>query len=511
MKIVDKLIFKHDDVIGSLDAETDSFLNECFFASSVYNTLINFNDSEQSFYKRVILGRTGSGKTALLKQIKTDEVIKRHDVIEAEATVFEHISNDVFLSKLIEEGVDLRVFYKSLWLHVLIVRIIDVIFTQKESFFEKLRAISDRKQWALAKDYVECFRDSFFEEKIIAEITKKVENGVGAALNNKNLGEIKGRKTTEHKERLQTETSRFVSSQLIAKQKNLINFLKNESSIQKRAVISIDDLDKSWLSSNSIRYDFINSLLEAFRELLDISYIKVLISVRTDILKGIYKNSLRQEEKDKSLIIPIEWKKSEIVEILNKRINSLIKRKYESSRSVGFYDIFNFCINGVVSGDYILERTMMRPRDAIDFVNICLAECDGVNEINHNIVMVAERKFYHSRKMALIDEWKTLYENVKSYVDVIELLEEKTFTIKKLKEEKEQDILEYLIEETKADSPFHDEIISNIAKLVELWFEIGLIGILVQDTGIYCSYEKPVLDISDKNEVFIIHPLFYRK
>src|SRR5699024_10244945 len=126
---------------------------------------------------------------ALLKQIKTDEVIKRHDVIEAEATVFEHISNDVFLSKLIEEGVDLRVFYKSLWLHVLIVRIIDVIFTQKESFFEKLRAISDRKQWALAKDYVECFRDSFFEEKIIAEITKKVENGVGAALNNKNLGE----------------------------------------------------------------------------------------------------------------------------------------------------------------------------------------------------------------------------------------------------------------------------------------------------------------------------------
>ncbi|WP_323872997.1 P-loop NTPase fold protein [Xenorhabdus doucetiae] len=113
---------------------------------------------------------------------------------------------------------------------------------------------------------------------------------------------------------------------------------------QIRIIISIDDLDRSWLSSSDIRYDFINALLEAFRELLDIKSVKILISIRTDILMGIYNKTLRQDEKDQSLIYAVSWNKTEIREIIDRRLNHLIKNKYQSSKNVSMKDIFDFSI-----------------------------------------------------------------------------------------------------------------------------------------------------------------------
>ena len=62
-------IFRKDAEIGSLDAETDQFLNTCFFESDVYSTITNFKLG-QHFTKRIIVGRTGSGKTAILKKFQ---------------------------------------------------------------------------------------------------------------------------------------------------------------------------------------------------------------------------------------------------------------------------------------------------------------------------------------------------------------------------------------------------------------------------------------------------------
>ena len=83
---------------------------------------------------------------------------------------------------------------------------------------------------------------------------------------------------------------------------------------QHRLLISIDDLDKSWLSSSNIRYDFINALLDAFKELLNIKTVKILISIRTDIFKGVYSQNLRQGEKDKSLMFSVIWNEKDIRE-----------------------------------------------------------------------------------------------------------------------------------------------------------------------------------------------------
>jgi len=61
--------FRKNTEIGKLDAETDSFLEACFYESDVYKGIVDFDSTERNpdFTRRIIVGRTGSGKSALLK------------------------------------------------------------------------------------------------------------------------------------------------------------------------------------------------------------------------------------------------------------------------------------------------------------------------------------------------------------------------------------------------------------------------------------------------------------
>lgn len=314
-------------------------------------------------------------------------------------------------------------------------------------------------------------------------------------------------------QRVQTETARYVSSELLRKQKELIKIITEETAdeAQSRIIISIDDLDKSWLSSSNIRYDFINALLDAFKELIDIRSVKVLISIRTDILMGIYKTNLRQEEKDRSLIIPIEWKRNELFEILDKRIDHLIKHKYAGRQTVKFSDIFNFNIKGQEASSYIVDRTMLRPRDAIDFVNYCLNQGDGTTSLNENHILEAEEKFYSARKNAINKEWLSRYAHIGDYTDSIAFISKKEFR----KQDIEADIalvIDFLMSKsTSNDDSNEEKIATDFNALLDVWFTIGVIGIKKSETlSIYSSFDKPSLDISDFNKEFVIHPLFYR-
>lgn len=503
--------FRKSMDIGKLDAETDVFLDSCFYISDIYKGLIDFDKSDKnpSFIKRIIVGRTGSGKTALLKQLSKDGVIKRYDKIEAENTIFEHIKNNIFINSLINSGIDLRVFYKSLWIHVLLVKVINLLHRSSyDSFFEriKLRLTRDNK---LSNSYIDKFKDNFFNENIVKDISNRMQDDLSANFEVAGLS-ISGGSSSESIERIQSTTSSYVSKELLSQQKEIIRSLNEDftGKSQIRIVISIDDLDKSWLSESSIRYSFINALMDAFRELLNICSVKILISIRTDILMGIYSSSLRQQEKDLSLIYNISWNEREIREILDKRINYLIKNQYSGAENVKFQDVFNFQVLGEDAADYIIKRTMLRPRDAINFVNLCLSECDGDVELNENIVLKAEEKFYASRKQALIQEWKSIYPYINDYIDSLACLNQQVFSRENMK-----NCQEYLLKQidSSSEDKKHENIILNDGELLNVWFVIGCVGLKKSESlTIFSSFEKSELDITDYNKKFEIHPLFFR-
>lgn len=517
---MNSFVFRNNDEIGKLEAETDSYLDNCFYETNVFRGLVNFDSSEENpdFTRRIIVGRTGSGKSALLRKITNDDHIKVHDKIEAENTIFEHINNNVFISSLLSSGIDLRGFYKALWIHVLLVKVISSIHNSTyESFYEKMMGfISGGKKKPynpeMAAEYLEQYKDVFFNDKAIVEISDKLQMGVSARLGSA-ASRIGGKIDKEEYQKIQTETASYVSVELLRKQKEIIKILKQEftNSKQVRIVISIDDLDKSWLSSSSIRYDFINALLDAFKELLDIKSVKILISIRTDILMGIYQKSMRQGEKDRSLIYPISWNKTEIREVIDARINYLVRHKYRGTKNVSMKDVFNFNVDGIPADDYILNKTMLRPRDAINFVNYCLSECDGKVNINEDIVISAEEKYYFSRKSALVTEWISIYKYIEFYLDAASFLDGFKFNRSGISQGTKDKISNYLLETVDKEDELHAKVVESFDEIMKIWFVVGVIGIQkTESLIIYSSFDKPSLDITDMDRNFYVHPLFQR-
>ncbi len=68
--------------------------------------------------------------------------------------------------------------------------------------------------------------------------------------------------------------------------------------------------------------------------------------------------------------------------------------------------------------DYILDRTLLRPRDAIAFVNDCLLAGRGKSRLSWDDIRTAEGSYSKNRYLALRDEWKVSYPGVEKVLEV---------------------------------------------------------------------------------------------
>ena len=106
--------FRKTDTIGAASAEDDvEFLKACFVETEDYEVMKTKEDIRQ-----IVLGRTGSGKSALFEYLKLeypDRVIS----IEPHELALTHVSNSSVIKYFSDLGVNLDPFYKLLWRHVL--------------------------------------------------------------------------------------------------------------------------------------------------------------------------------------------------------------------------------------------------------------------------------------------------------------------------------------------------------------------------------------------------------
>jgi hypothetical protein len=62
--------------------------------------------------------------------------------------------------------------------------------------------------------------------------------------------------------------------------------------------------------------------------------------------------------------------------------------------------------------EYVLERTMLRPRDAIMYFNECIKLAEARPKITQAMVFQAESLYSENRLRALADEWSSDYLNL---------------------------------------------------------------------------------------------------
>lgn len=411
-------IFRSNLDIGDLEAEKDAFLLQAFIDKGDMEVL---RDTENP--RCIIVGRTGAGKSALLKYLENQE----HKVarVNPEAMSLRYLSNSDIIRYLNKLGTNLDLFYKVLWKHVFIIEFLKLHFgaeAYKENgpiaqFIERFTKSAAKRD---ALQYLRDFDGDFWEkaEVRVRTIETQVRTKLGKELNlapevlNKLIsGTLHGEKEVVHLERQEIafKAQKVISELQADSIYRVVEALKDDifKDKQRRYFIVIDDLDKDWVDV-TIVYDLIRALIVTINELKAIPGTKIVIALRDNLYeKALEQPKVRgiQREKFRQLNLNLEWNAGHLKELLNRRLATLMKYQY-SNTSPTVDDVMVKASGGRLSGfDYIVRRTLFRPRDVIAFFNKCIEKANGSPTITRETLNLAEPEYSRERLEAVDDEW----------------------------------------------------------------------------------------------------------
>lgn len=423
--------FRKNDHVGYADAESDNiFLENCYVDTDDLNVLTDARDP-----RCILLGRTGSGKTALLKRL-TNQVEHCFE-IPPEALSLNYISNSNVIDFFESVGVNLDPFYKLLWHHVLAVELIKQRFQitneeTKRSFITYIaNAVKKDKKKEQALKYLNDWGDRFWEEteSRIRNLTEQIETKFLANAGIKHeviaLGaEGAARLSTEEKTEIVDRGRQVVSSVQIRELLNVIELLAEDVFADKQDIhyLVIDRLDEDW-ADEKVRYKLIKALIESIKQFKKVQSAKIIIALRTDLKNRVIAETAKpgfQEEKYKSLYINLKWTRGQIRNVLDQRVNYLFEHQY-TKHNVFLKNILPSApVNGKSAIDYIIERTFLRPREAIIFLNQCIEKSQGEARIDVGALRAAEVAYSAERMDSLEDEWRAEYPCLRGYTKLIE-------------------------------------------------------------------------------------------
>lgn len=419
-ELANPIIFRRNINIGAPDAESDSrFLANCFIDTGDLAALLDCANP-----KSIVLGRTGSGKTALLQEVKK----KAHNAIELspEALSLHYISNSSVLKFFENSGVHLDIFYTLLWRHILTVELLrkkfEILNEGKQGEFLALIAniFSRDKSKEKALKYLEQWGSKFWQETEYRtkEFTTKLEADLRATAKIDstyiNLGAEGARKLTEE-QKLDVihHAQNIVNSVQIKELHDVIKLLSEDifNDPYQKYYILIDKLDEGWVP-DGIRFKLIKALFEAIRTFRQIHSVKVIVALRSDLHHRVLAEAASpsfQEEKLHAFYLKLRWSREQLVRLLNERVNYMFRFQYTRT-DVLMSDILpSNQIEKRDSLDYILDRTFFRPREAIIFLNECIEKAEGASRINIQALRQAEIVYSKQRLQSLFAEWRREY------------------------------------------------------------------------------------------------------
>lgn len=535
-----KIILRKHDSIGLNEAQDDEeYLLNCF---------VDLGDLDQikAFQSKrcLILGRTGVGKTALITKLK-DEKQEKVIIIDPEALAMRHISNSTIINYLVELDIDLNTFFKLLWRHEICVEIFTrhvkaVSETDHSNFIDmvKYHFKKNNPKHLKALEYLEQWKDTFWKtnDSHVSKMIEKTENRVGASLGMDAAGlqsKIKGRMelSREQIQKIKQRGQSIVNDVQMKEVMGLLDMLDDFIEYHKvKYYIVVDRLDEKWVG-NDIRYKLIKSLIETLRDLNRLQNIKPLATLRYDLIGRVFdisKDSGFQEEKYSSLFLNIRWNRAQLIKLIDERINYQFKHRYSKRTRLSYKDILPNEVLGTSTIDYIIDRTLMRPRDVIEFVNFCI-ECaieenDGV--IRESTIIEAEERYSRSRLDSLYYEWFSDYPGLKQLISLLKNKKDK-LTVKDINKDAVMTLCrKYNDNPPKTDIDTEDSTIRFVKDVLEdrmdssefikrvllILFRVSLIGIKKGNKTRWSTEVSPKIewDDIDGSALIEIHPC-YRK
>nr|CRH04236.1 Protein of unknown function. Putative ATPase involved in DNA repair (modular protein) [Candidatus Magnetococcus massalia] len=518
-----KYKFSRNALIGEAGAEDDeNFLYKCFVSTEEYRILQDIKNNQS-----VILGRTGAGKTALLLKLEENEehVIR----IEPDELALDYISNSDVIQFFENAGTRLDPFYKLLWEHIFVIELLQHKFGKNDSkdLLSTLLTFTKKdKRKEAAISYLREWGDKFWEEAQIRvkEITTKIEDQLkgGVKIDAPHVG-VNYAQASNLSEDVKLEyahqAQKIVNQSQIQRLKTVLKLLSEEifTDQKKKYYIIIDGLDEDWVE-NKIKFKLIKALITALREINKIPTIKVVISLRTDLFYSVIdhtKDPGFQMEKYESVLLRLSWTRSMLKDLLEKRVNYLIRSKY-TRQHVNFDEILPNAINKEPPIKYLIDRTLFRPRDAILFLNEIIRSADGKATFTAINVKQGEHDYSHKRLLSVFDEWRNQYPNLNIYVTVLENYS--PFKYENITKDKVEEMWKELPNDSLESEPLvnsHTNDYHSVkAHIVKSLYRVGVLGIKISGTEkTLWSHinETPVTHGQLKNNTKLyIHKTFHR-
>lgn len=421
--------FKKNETIGDADAESDEkYLLQCFFDTGDLEAL---QDCENN--KRIVVGRTGAGKSALLRMLAERE---EHVIPLKPADLsLGYLANSEVLRFFEGAGANLDVYYQLLWKHVIAVELIRYKFkitneATQRTFLERLSTffIKDTaKEQAI--EYLRQWGANFWNEteSRIKEVTTKIENDLRASISGSAAAlkmEVGGAEKLTEEEKIEviSRGARAVNQVQVASLNNVLRLLEDDvfNDFQESYFIIIDDLDTHWVD-DQLKYKLVRALIETCRAFKQVKRVKIVVALRLDLLQRVIaatKDSGFQSEKYEPMYLSLRWTESQLLELINRRLDHLVRQRY-TSKTLTIDDIFPAKVHKTRFKDFLCTRTFLRPRDAILLVNECLARAADRQQITVQMVIDAEASYSEKRKISLTEEWAGVYPKLDRCLEVL--------------------------------------------------------------------------------------------
>ncbi len=346
--------------------------------------------------KTIVLGNRGTGKSAIFKVLAERERRKGSIVLELRPEEFSYELLGTVLRQESQGAWVKHSAYSSAWRYLILVLVMK----------EVTKRGSRLKTGDAAKIY-EYLRDNHRETQ---------ENPIGALVSY--LKRIEGFKVGNFEAAVKTrELARLY------KLDELNPLLPSLTSLLSKHKVSVlvDELDKGWDSSEDAKA-FVAGLFQAAISLNEMSSkFTVYMSLRQELYDSIpflYEDA----QKYRDIIETIQWDETNLRTVVANRI----RHSVPSARELDDKDCWNIIFAETLqyrktkSFNYMIDRTLYRPREIIQFCTDCIEESrkSNVLPIDYGVISVAELGYSNARAKDISAEYRFQYPGLSSIFEV---------------------------------------------------------------------------------------------
>ncbi len=472
-----------ENLIQKVDIGDSAAENEIMGLHEYFVRTGQFNQAKQG-HSRLVVGRKGSGKTAIFYEVIESIGISKYKLVldlKPEGHQFTRLK-EAILSRMSEGLREHTVM--AFWNYILLIELAHKIVLLEYSFaerdnvrFEKYNRIKDLFEDDIPNELTD------FSQRLLLKIEKLFNSVKSVDLENANLN-----------------ITQLLYSGDIQQLNNIIcDYLQEKTEVW----LLFDNIDKGWPVRGASEEDvlIVRGLLDASRKLQrqlekrGVNF-KCLVFIRTDIYELLLRNT---PDKGKDSVIHLDWDDAEVFKtIITNRIKNSVD--VEGNFRQIWQTLFTSQIKTEDSFNYIIERTLMRPRDLLNFIqkSIQIALNRNHDNVMSGDILQAEKSF--SEDMFIM----TGYEIEDTHPEMKDLLYAFQGVSRELNYD---DVIKILI-----NANFSAETHENIIEIL-LWF--GFLGVLniknhVEKYSFLINYNlRQFYKMIERNEgVFVIHPAF---